>query len=1520
MPTPSSQLLKYADEVDVSVANQDVNLVDLDAYGHRVVVSVLTSVMNSAFSWSRAAGSARPVGHFADSDGSFQASLVSAMNTLYTDTDAVANKLSFDSSALTLNPDPRVREGGQVSANDLMMAYVLYKVYGSSFSPTEDIVFNLQDAYGMLASSDYASAIVAAFNNSESESGATGNEKGAVDAMFRDLLAADPLRFFDASGKQIPCLFEVNTDASGSGTWNLVQDDIIEVRTLFTFEHAVTLRTTLDVAQNLGNVPTQSNDETVYIAAGSTLSIRLQITASDTGASGTGGGATAPGVPLNVSATPGDAEIAMTWSAPASNGGSAITGYKVYRNGTLVTTTAAEPTSYTITGLNNGTSYSITIKAVNNAGTGLASSAVSSTPSAGGGGGGGGGSSTIPPGAPSSVSATPGDAQAAISWSVPASIGDSAITGYNVYNNGTLVTNTQSTSYTITGLSNGITNYVVINATNDAGEGSASSRVYYTPVTTSDGNQVTSVPRDFAVTAADGSASVSWSPPQFTGSGGVIVSYNIYLNGAMYASIDGTLTTATVTPLTNGTSYNIKMTALNIAGESSFTSTLPVTPAVPPPPATPANVTVTGADAQIIISWDSSTDTSITSYNIYGDAWGGFITSITPPENSFTFGATNGQTYTGFYVTAVNANGESVASATFSATPGPTSPPNTPTGLNTVLNGSTLIMTWTAPSGPSVQGYNIYLNGALYSSIAPTGYLEIPNLVPGLTYSLELAATNTIGESTKTSAVSLTPEPLPPTPVLSQMIPYNGGIFVAWLATGQTLSAYKVYFSTTGSFSSPTATVSGTTLSADIDLTGIAGFADGAGCYILITAVDTNGLESAKISQSSFGVTTNPIPTPPKPLTATPSNNAIDVTWSTPIYAGATPPILSYTLYVTNMTTGVTTPITGVTGLSATIPSLTNGTNYGINIGAVSADGESLISNYYYPTVYARPGTIPGPTTNVTTTPGDQSAAISWTAPSYTGASGGSISGYKVYVGTNAPVSVSAASTSYTATGLANGTNYNVTVTALSSDGESFNNGAQASVMPNVLPAAPSSVSVAGIDSALVMAWTPTANGATIASYNLYINGNLVTNIAAPSTSKLLRALANGTSYDVTISAVNNIGEGPQSTVTAGTPAPAAPGPVTVGGVLAAYVGAVPSTLTLGASVTAISATAFLNPVTGAAPTNLASIDLSSTNIAALPNNLFSGATALTSVSIPPTLTSIGSQTFNGCVNLPIIDLSTSSVQTIGPEAFQSCSALTSIILPASLTSINFGGGNTFQNCGNLRFVDFSATAITFLDGIFNGCSSLTSVLLPSGLLALGGAVFNGCPALTSVVIPSGVTSIGTNAFNGCTSLSSLTLPSGLLSLGDSVFNACSSLTSMVIPSGITSIGGWTFQGCAALTSITIPSGVTSIGQSAFNGAAITSVTLPAGLLSMGNRAFCNCASLTSVVIPAGITFLEEAMFYGCASLTSITLPAALTGFGAAVLEGCSPSLVVTIPASFDLTNWTANLAATGFTGTIVQA
>jgi hypothetical protein len=96
--------------------------------------------------------------------------------------------------------------------------------------------------------------------------------------------------------------------------------------------------------------------------------------------------ATTPGVPQGLSAVPGDGHVDLSWSAPASNGGSAITSYRVFRNGTQVHQTAnGTTTSFTDTGRTNGQQYSYTVAAVNAVGEGTKTSAVLATPSGGGG-------------------------------------------------------------------------------------------------------------------------------------------------------------------------------------------------------------------------------------------------------------------------------------------------------------------------------------------------------------------------------------------------------------------------------------------------------------------------------------------------------------------------------------------------------------------------------------------------------------------------------------------------------------------------------------------------------------------------------------------------------------------------------------------------------------------------------------------------------------------------------------------------------------------------------------------------------------------------------------------------------------------------------------------------------------------------------------------------------------------------------------------------------------------------------
>ena len=170
-----------------------------------------------------------------------------------------------------------------------------------------------------------------------------------------------------------------------------------------------------------------------------------------------------PSAPTAVVAVSGNASLAVTWTAPASNGGSAITDYLVKyssNNGSTWTNfvhPVSPATSLTVTGLANGTAYVIKVIARNAVGISLPSAnSAPATPAA-----------TVP-GSPTSVVAVRGNTQLAVTWTAPVSTGGSPITDYLVKyssNNGSTWTNfvhpvSTVPSLSVTGLANG-TNYVI---------------------------------------------------------------------------------------------------------------------------------------------------------------------------------------------------------------------------------------------------------------------------------------------------------------------------------------------------------------------------------------------------------------------------------------------------------------------------------------------------------------------------------------------------------------------------------------------------------------------------------------------------------------------------------------------------------------------------------------------------------------------------------------------------------------------------------------------------------------------------------------------------------------------------------------------------------------------------------------------------------------------------------------------------------------------------------------------------
>lgn len=356
----------------------------------------------------------------------------------------------------------------------------------------------------------------------------------------------------------------------------------------------------------------------------------------------------------------------------------------------------------------------------------------------------------------------------------------------------------------------------------------------------------------------------------------------------------------------------------------------------------------------------------------------------------------------------------------------------------------------------------------------------------------------------------------------------------------------------------------------------------------------------------------------------------------------------------------------------------------------------------------------------------------------------------------------------------------------------------------------------------------------------------------------------------------------------------------------------------------------------------------------------------ISKIVIGKNITQIGDQAFHGCKNLTSVTFEEGGDQplVLGREVFYQCSALTEVTLPERLTTI---GDGTFQNCSLLIRIHIPKNVTTieevtereYVSGaggyqdvvrtrVFEYCNSLEEITVDpenkyygsydgilykkndegaltelmvcpinkAGVADIAGTVellaskaFYNNKRVTEITFSQGLTSndlkFGVNVFYYCQALAKVTLPEGLKTIGTGAFYYCNSLEEVFIPKTVTLIETYAFGSCANLKTVTFEDGYiygdvedpetgeilenqiinyltiedgrsvsnqysTSYYGAFANDPALEEVILPNRLQYLGSYTFANNKGIKKVVLPDSLQVIKEGTFYGNSSLEEV--------------------------------------------------
>ena len=860
------------------------------------------------------------------------------------------------------------------------------------------------------------------------------------------------------------------------------------------------------------------------------------------------------GAPASLSVDPTDRKLTVSWAPPAE-AGLEVVGYRLRWKGPGQNYSDTErwdstdALSYEIDGLVNGASYSVQV-AAGFRGVGLGPWAEDS------------GVPRTLPGRPQPARVVSGNRALTVSWLAPSDTGGAPITGYRVrwLNGGAVqgVEDAATTTHRIADLVNGVSYEVQVAAVNAAGQSLWSREVPGEPL------GPPGVPGTPTAMSFDRSVVVEWSPPGDDG-GLDITGYKVQWRTDRFGSstrqhaVSDDVFRYRIPNLVNGTTYLVRVLAVNPLGDGAGSQELPVVPATSPGP--PARPQVERGHQQVRVAWQAPDDggSDITGYVVQwsDDEFDQSVEERRVGASVLEYlvkPLTNGTEHF-VRVLAVNAIGDGAPSSVASATPATT--PGVPV-VSADRGDRSVVASWTAPDdgGSDIESYRVVWSiddqreETDPKATVPGGELSRRNsgLVNGTEYWVWVQAVNGVGVGPWSSPASATPAPAVGSPRGVQLVAAPGSLTVSWQEPagngGPPITGYKVQWRSESQEyrSTREERVEPTSRSYEIE-----SLTNGTEYFVRVLAVNAIGDGAPSPVASATPATTPGVPV----VSADRGDRSVVASWTAPDDGGSD--IESYrVVWSIDDQREETDPKATVPGgeSSRRIGGLVNGTEYWVWVQAVNGVGAGPWSS----PASATAATVPGQPRGVTFERAHESVAVAWQPPD--GDGGSDITGYVVQWSDDEfdqsveEGRVGPGVSEYLVDRLTNGREYSLRVQAVNGVG----GGPWAlsgPVTPATVPGVPGNAMLEVRDAALVASWTALDDGGSdIESYWVVWSiddqreeTDPKATVPGGESSRRIGGLVNGTEYWVWVQAVNGVGAGPWSSPQSAAPArpPTAP-------------------------------------------------------------------------------------------------------------------------------------------------------------------------------------------------------------------------------------------------------------------------------------------------------------------------------------------------------------------------------------------